>query len=92
MNENNLSRERIMGLAVSENGFLFDTWTGSTYSMNRTGAIILRALQDEMTLDDIAVKLADEFDVDRDTARTDIQHFIEQLFDLKILEHEVERD
>lgn len=36
--------QRLKDLAVSDSGFVFDPFTGETYSVNATGTAILRAL------------------------------------------------
>jgi len=77
-------------LALSENGFLFDTRTGKTYSLNRTGTFLLRELINGIPTDQLLNLLVERFDVDPNTAVNDIDQFLFRLKDLQITEHEEE--
>ncbi len=72
-------------LALSENGFLFDTRTGNTYSLNRTGTFLLRRLIDGTARDELEACLIDRFDVERETASHDVEQFLFLLRDLRII-------
>jgi len=37
--------QRLRDLAVSESGFVFDPYSGQTYSLNATGRVLLEALK-----------------------------------------------
>ena len=71
-----------------ENGFLFDTRTGKTYSLNRTGTFLLRDLIDGIPTDQLLARLVERFDVDQNTAVNDIDQFLFRLKDLQITEYE----
>lgn len=72
-------------LALSENGFLFDTRTGNTYSLNRTGTFLLRRLIDGFARDELAACMIDRFDVEPDMASHDVEQFLFLLRDLRII-------
>lgn len=38
------ARDRLRDVAVSETGFVFDPFTGATYSVNATGRVLLEGL------------------------------------------------
>ncbi len=77
-------------LALSETGFLFDTRTGSTYSLSRTGTFLLRTLIKGEGAANLPGRLAQQYDVDASTAARDVEQFIFRLKDLGVLD--VERD
>jgi len=74
-----IKKERLSQLALSESGFLFDTSTGSTYSLNETGTSILKFMQEENDEESIIARLMETYEVDEDTARRDIDEFLGQL-------------
>ncbi|MBW2700429.1 MAG: HPr-rel-A system PqqD family peptide chaperone [Deltaproteobacteria bacterium] len=77
-------------LALSENGFLFDSRTGSTYSLNRTGTHILRALIDGVSVEDLPAKLESTFEMDPAVCDRDIEQFLFRLKDLGFIREEDE--
>jgi hypothetical protein len=80
-----MKHSRLANLALSDNGFLFDTITGHTYTLNETGALTLRMIIDEVSLPEIVERLTDRFDVAHDTALRDTELFASRLQDLGIL-------
>lgn len=77
--------EKYENLALSESGFLFDAANGSTYTLNRTGTLVLRAIMagsgEETIVDDIVAR----FDIAEETARRDITQFTRQLAELHVI-------
>jgi len=74
-------------LALSDNGFLFDTRTGNTYTLNSTGSFLLRQLKSGTPVGDLADRLARTYDLVRtDAARRDVDDFLHRLCDLRLLE------
>lgn len=55
---------------------------------NETGAFLWQKLTDGATEQDLLVALLDEYDVDENTARTDILVFIKKLVDAELLTDE----
>lgn len=72
-------------LALSDNGFLFDTRTGSTYSLNSTGTFLLRQLMAGTPPASLADALIDQFEVDREVAERDAAQFLFRLGDLQLI-------
>ncbi len=70
------SSDSLKHLALSESGFLFDTGTGATFSLNPTGTFILRALIDGRQADDVPELMSLQFEVDETTARRDLAEFM----------------
>jgi aspartate oxidase len=81
----NLIREdRRANLALSENGFLFDAMTGHTYTLNRTGAHIVRQILAGTKPDELPSKLVEDFDVSLDIAAHNVDQFLARLTELGI--------
>jgi hypothetical protein len=53
---------RIKDLAISETGFVFDPFSGGTFTVNGTGQAIIKALRDGLTAQEIIDRLAVDFD------------------------------
>ena len=73
-------------LTLTESGFLFCARDGETYSLNKTGACILRALQEGVPPLDVWRELVKRFEVPPPLAQRDAQLFLGRMFDLGILE------
>ena len=59
---------------------------GAMITTNETGAFLFGVMQDEFTYESAAGALCREYDVDRDTALSDIQEFVAILSEREILE------
>ncbi|MFC1833439.1 PqqD family protein [Thermodesulfobacteriota bacterium] len=79
-----MADKRYANLALSENGFLFDTTTGHTYSLNKTGTCILESLIHGQPSPQIIDKLIKRFDVSVEEARRDVDEFTVRLTELGI--------
>ncbi len=66
-------------LAVSDSGFLFDPSTGATFSVNPTGLMILRSLQQGQSRDMIAAQLGSTFNLGSADVDRDIDDFVAAL-------------
>ena len=77
MNTNAL--ERLKDLAISESGFLFDPYSGATFTLNNTGKFILQLLQEGKGIEDIESALRERFAVVDDDLRSDIYEFVNLL-------------
>lgn len=71
--------ERLKDLAISESGFLFDPYSGATFTLNNTGKFILQLLQEGKGIEDIESALRERFAVVDDDLRSDIYEFINLL-------------
>ncbi len=82
-----MSRNDLTNLALSDNGFLFDTSTGFTYTLNEVATTLLRAIISGKEPDEIADDVTEHFDVDFEEASRDMQEFLARLKDLQIVLH-----
>ena len=73
------ARQRLSDLAVSDRGFVFDPYTGVTYSLNESGQTMLdglkRGLSREAIVDELreGFEIGDDEDPDRDLAEFVLQ-------------------
>jgi PqqD family protein of HPr-rel-A system len=63
----------------ADRGFLFDERSGRVYSLNATAAVAAAGLRDEKEEADIVGAVAEEFEVEPEVARRDLERFIAQL-------------
>lgn len=54
-------------------------------STSETGALLVEALKQDVTREDLLQRILDEYDVDLPTANADLDEFLNQLRKLKIL-------
>ena len=71
-------------LALSNNGFLFDSYTGQTYTLNKAATIIFKELINNNE-EDVVDKITETFDVTLEIAKRDYQEFLRQISELKLL-------
>ncbi len=81
-----MTQPNLSHLALSDNGFLFDSSTGRTYTLNSTGTFILKKLIDGLSRKDILSALVEEYDVTEITASHDLDKFLDYLSELLSLD------
>ncbi|WP_456341501.1 HPr-rel-A system PqqD family peptide chaperone [Thermovibrio sp.] len=70
---------KLQKLAMSDEGFIFDPETGSSFTVNQTGLFILKLLKEGKSQEEVVEALTEEFDVSREEAARDLIDFLEQL-------------
>jgi len=78
--------ERLAQLSVTESGFVFDSRTGSSYSLNETGIRLFELVKDGRGEEEIRAAMVTEFDVAPDTLERDLFDFLCQLKALALLD------
>jgi len=81
-----MNTEQIKGLAISDNGFIFDPTTGYSYNTNELGFLILKMLKDNHSKEAIIQNILDEYDISEDRLSLDFDHYIMQLTALNLIE------
>lgn len=73
--------QRLKDLAVSDTGFVFDPYSGASFSTNAAGMEILKKLKEDATRTDILKSLHETFDVvnGEDDLERDIDEFVQLL-------------
>ncbi len=54
-------KHHLRDLALSETGFVFDPYTGATFTTNATGRCVLEALREDLSRAEIAERLRTRF-------------------------------
>ena len=70
---------RLKDLAISESGFLFDPYSGTTFTLNNTGKFILQLLMEEKGVEEMETALREKFEVGEEDLRNDIYEFVSLL-------------
>lgn len=73
-------------VAVSESGFVFDSNTGDSYSLNETGKEILKMINEDKAEEDIKQFFLKEYDIDDVTFEKNYFDFMNTLFNLNLVE------
>jgi hypothetical protein len=68
--------QRIRDLAVSESGFVFDPYTGNTFSVNAPGRTILEGLRQELAREQIVELLHERFETHQEDITRDLDDFV----------------
>lgn len=73
-------------IAVSDEGFLFNTATGDSFSTNGIGSEIISLLKQDKSTSQIIEEISKNYDVDRLLLERDLDEFTGLLKDYSILE------
>ena len=76
---------RLKDIAVSESGFLFDPYSGSTFNTNETGRLILQLLKEGKDIETIQSEIKNHFKISEEDIRSDIYEFINLLKEAELL-------
>lgn len=72
--------QRMKDLALSDTGFVFDPYSGATFTVNATGLAVLRALKDDLPRQEIAARLQEGFETaPNDDLSADVDDFVRAL-------------
>ncbi|MCG6971204.1 MAG: PqqD family protein [Gammaproteobacteria bacterium] len=73
------SADSLRRLAISESGFVFDPVSGHNFTVNDTGLVILRRLQQNQDFSRLLQELEQEFQADSSEIERDVIEFIGML-------------
>jgi len=79
--------ERLKDLAISESGFLFDPYSGTTFTLNNTGKFILQLFMEGNGVEAIEAALRDKFEVGEEDLLNDIYEFVNLLKENHLLQN-----
>jgi len=68
--------DKLADLAISDSGFVFDPWSGATFSLNGTGLAVLRHLKEGRRGEELLAALDEAFDVRDGDLRRDVDEFL----------------
>jgi hypothetical protein len=66
-------------LQVSDSGFAFDPQTGSTFSLNHTGIIVITLMREGKTKEQVAEAIVKEYGAEPTDALRDVEDFTQTL-------------
>lgn len=66
-------------LAISDTGFVFDPYSGSTFTVNEAGLCILQAIKDGDDREGVLARLRERFDVGAEDLPRDLEEFVHLL-------------
>ncbi len=76
-------------IAVSESGFIFDANTGDSYSLNKTGRIILKMIMEGKDSEEIAEIVLAEYEIEKQTLLHYINDFTQMLNRYELIERSI---
>jgi len=79
------NQPRIKDIAINDTGFVFDPYSGGTFTLNLTGQVIVKALRDGLSHNEIVTRLRSEFDGVTPKLDEDVQDFMRSLRELGLL-------
>lgn len=75
-------------IAVSDSGFVFNSTTGESFSVNPVGVEIIELLKQQMTIEQINNRLLEKYDADKDTIDRDVNDFISMLQQYSLIDNQ----
>jgi len=75
-------------IALSESGFLFDSNTGDSFSLNETGKQIVEMLNENKSEEEIRKFFLENYDVEEGIYENNFYDFINMLQNLNLFENE----
>ena len=79
------NQSRIKDIAINDTGFVFDPYSGGTFTLNATGLVIVRSLRDGQSQSEIVARLGNEFDGVTVKLEEDVQDFMRSLREFGLL-------
>jgi PqqD family protein of HPr-rel-A system len=76
---------KLSRLAISDEGFVFNPLTGSSYTINHSAKKILRQLIAGNSEEEAALSLMKDFHISEQAAERDLQDFLRQLRTLELI-------
>ncbi len=71
--------KRLSDLALSDTGFVFDPYSGATFTVNPTGLAVLKGLKEGLGRKAISERLKEGFDVHGGDIGRDVDEFVSTL-------------
>jgi hypothetical protein len=76
----------LKNLAISDTGFIFDPFSGKTFTVNEIGMVIIQSLKNGEDVAFIQNKILQEFDTTLDQLDRDISDFLIQLKEQSLIQ------
>ena len=76
----------LKNLAISDTGFIFDPFSGKTFTVNEVGMVIIQSLKNGEDVAFIQNKIMEEFDTTLDQLDRDMSDFLIQLKEQSLIQ------
>jgi hypothetical protein len=76
---------KLSRLAISDEGFVFDPLTGTSYTINHTAQKILQQFIAGHTKEETVLSLTEDFHISEQVVERDLQDFLRQLHNLELI-------
>ena len=76
----------LKNLAISDTGFIFDPFSGKTFTVNEVGMVIIQSLKNGEDVSFIQNKIMEEYDTTLDQLDRDISDFLIQLKEQSLIQ------
>jgi hypothetical protein len=76
----------LKNLAISDTGFIFDPFSGKTFTVSEIGMVIIQSLKNGEDVAFIQNKIMEEFDTTLDQLDRDISDFLIQLKEQSLIQ------
>jgi len=73
------TKNLLADLAVSDTGFVFDPFSGTTFTVNPTGLCLLHAFKEGLGRKEAVERLADKFDIKNANLPRELDEFVQLL-------------
>ena len=77
-------------VAISDSGFVFNSLTGDSYSINPIGAEIITMMKEDKSTEEIKQYILNTYDCDDSSFEKDYYDFVNQLLSYNLLEKETD--
>jgi len=77
---------KLSGLAISNDNFAFDPSTGQSFSLNKSGKVIIDLAVEKKTESEIIQIISKEYDITEDEAFLEVSDFFNKLRVFNLLE------
>lgn len=71
--------QRLRDLAISDTGFVFDPFSGATYTVNDTARCVLDGLKKGLRRDELVALLGDRFETAGEDLARDLDELVQSL-------------
>jgi hypothetical protein len=81
-----MAKRYLSHLALSDDGFLFDSSSGNTFTLNSTGTFILKKLISGLDREGIATLITESYDASEEMVARDLNQFFQFMMELEIID------
>lgn len=79
-------------VAISDSGFIFNPFSGESYSVNPVGKEIFSFIKEGKEFDEISEQMLQKYNVDKDMLERDYGDFLSMLKQYQLIEEENEEE